>query len=58
MKRLSLIVGVAVAMNAGVALAQHEKMPGHENMSPGDHAKHEKKDRNADKKVPPKSDDK
>ena len=57
MKRLLLIVAVAVGMNAGIALAQHEKMPGHENMPPGDHAKHEKKDGDAGKKRPPKSND-
>jgi hypothetical protein len=58
MKRLLPIVGIAVGMSAGIALAQHEKMPGHESMPPGDHAKHSKKDGNADKKRPPKSDDK
>lgn len=60
MKTLLIIVGIAVGMNAGVALAQHEKMPGHENMPPGDHSKHKKnkkKDGDADKKPPPKSDD-
>jgi len=55
MKTLLLIVGITVGINAGIALAQHEKMPGHETMSPGDHAKHEKKDGNADTKQPPKS---
>ena len=42
MKKLLLIVGVAVGTNAGIALALHEKMRGHEPMSPGGHAKHEK----------------
>ena len=58
MKKLFLIVGIAIGMNSGIALAQHEKMPGHENMPPGDHAKHGKKDGKADKKQPSRSDDK
>jgi uncharacterized protein involved in copper resistance len=51
MKRLLLIVGIALGVNASGALAQHEKMPGHENMPQGDHAKHNKKKQgDADKK--------
>ena len=58
MKSPLLIVGIAVGVSASIALAQHEKMSGHENMPPGDNAKHTKKDVNADKKWPPKSNDK
>ena len=39
MKKRLLIIGIAVGMNAGGALAQHENMPGHKNMPPGDQAK-------------------
>ena len=38
---LLLIGGIAVGMNASVVLAQHEPMRNHENMSPGEHAKHQ-----------------
>ena len=38
MRKRLLIIGIAVGMNAGVALAQHENMPGHKNMPPGDQA--------------------
>jgi Ni/Co efflux regulator RcnB len=55
MKRLLLTVGIAVGLNTSIALAQHEKMPGHENMPPGDHVKHKKNDGNADKKQPRKT---
>ncbi len=54
LKRLLLIAGVAIGMNASVAFAQHEPMPNHENMSPGEHAKH-KAQEDADKKPPPES---
>jgi opacity protein-like surface antigen len=66
MKRLLLIAGIAFGMTTSAAFAQHENMPGHENMPPGDHAKHtknedkqkdKKKDGGADKKQPPTSDD-
>ncbi len=61
MKTLLMIVGVAAGTTGGVALAQHEKMAGHENMPPGDHANHKKHkkqgDSDGDKKQPPKSDD-
>ena len=58
MKKVMLIVGIAAGMNATVAVAQHEDMPGHENMPSGEHAKHnKKKDGDADKKQPPKPDD-
>ena len=60
LKILLMIVGVAFGMNGRVALAQHENMPDHENMPPGDHAKHKKdkkKDSDHEKKPPPKSDE-
>lgn len=67
MKRALLIVGLAFGMNAGAAFAQHEDMPGHDNM-PGGHEnmpghghhakpKKDKKEGDADKKQPPKADD-
>lgn len=39
MKRLLLVVSIAVGMSTGIALAQHDNMPGHENMPAGDKAK-------------------
>jgi hypothetical protein len=63
MKRVLLIVGIAVGMNTSVALAEHENMPGHANMPDskkmpeGDHAKHNKKDKKgADSNQSPKPD--
>lgn len=58
MKRLLLTVGIVVGLNTSIALAQHENMPGHENMPPGDHVKHIKNDGNAVKKQPRKPTDK
>jgi Ni/Co efflux regulator RcnB len=59
MKRILLTVGIAAGLNCPIAFAQHENMPGHEKMPPGDHAKHEKEKKggDADKKEPPKSTD-
>lgn len=64
LKELLLFAGIAVGMNASVVLAQHEPMPNHENMSPGEHAKHqaqedadkapESKDRTEEDKPDPK----
>lgn len=61
MKRLVLIIGIAFSLDASVALAQHENMPGHDSMD-GGHAgmpmpsgkdsKPEKKKSETDKKQP------
>lgn len=48
MKNLPMFLAIAVSMNAGVALAQKDNMPGHDNMPPGDHAEHDKKKKDAD----------
>lgn len=58
MKRLLLTVGIVVGLNTSIALAQHENMPGHEKMPPGEHVKHMKNDGDAGKKPLRKPNDK
>ena len=67
MKKLMVVIGLALGMNGTVALAQHENMPGHDKMDgghgsmpPGEHAMPGKmrKAGDAEKKQPPKPDDK
>ncbi len=64
MHKTLIVIAMTFGMNVSVAFAQHENMPGHENMAPGDHAKHNKKkekekkktDGDTDKQEAPKTD--
>ena len=70
MNKALVVVAMIFGLNVSVAYAQHENMPGHDNMSPGEHdnmpkgghGKHGKKkpkpqDGDADKQDAPKTDD-